>query len=172
MNGYDADSERPGVEDEGPFLAVHQNDVEHIEGIHRGDARHQRLLAVPVKRLQSEATGIHLPPLIHELLQPCIEVQVTIKSRIAELGESTHHTEGDAGAIQQYRGFKTFVDQTTGLQQIDQADGTFESHCVKRDQGFFTRISLHIGEYFFLVVNKIISRLVGGTVDDRHVKKP
>ena len=43
------------------LFAVHQNDVEHIEGIHRGDARHQRLL-VPVKRLQSEATGIHLAP--------------------------------------------------------------------------------------------------------------
>ena len=111
-------------------------------------------------------------PLIHELLQPCIEVQVTIKSRIAELGKSTHHTEGDAGAIQQDRGFKPFVDQTTGLQQIDQANGTFEGDCVKRDQGFFTRISLHIGKYFLLIVNKIISRLVGGTVDDRHVKKP
>ena len=151
---------------------MHQHDVEHIKGIHRGDARHQRLLAVSVKRLQSEATCVHLSPLIHELLQPCVEVQVTIKSGITELGESTHHTEGDARAIEQNRGFKPFGDQTAGLQKIDQANRTFESNGVKRDQGLFTRLSLHIGKDFFLVVNKIIPRLVGGTVDDRHVKKP
>ena len=123
-----------------------------------------------VKRLQRETAGIDLSALIHEFLQACIEVEMAVKSSITKLGETTHHTEGDARAIEQNRGFKPFGDQTAGLQKIDQANRTFESNGVKRDQGLFTRLSLHIGKDFFLVVNKIIPRLVGGTVDDRHVK--
>ena len=93
---------------------------------------------------------------------------MAIEGRIAKLREAPLHTEGDTGAIEQNRGFKAFVDQTAGLQQVHQADGTFEGHGVKGDQGFFTRLSFDIGKDFFLVIDEKIAWLIARTADSRH----
>ena len=72
---------------------------------------------------------------------------------------------------QQNRGFKAFVDQSAGLQQVHQTDGSFEGNGMECHQGLLTWLSLYVWKNFFLVVNEKITRLIGGAVDCRHVKK-
>jgi putative flavoprotein involved in K+ transport len=147
---------------------MQQHDVEHIQRIDRRDARHQRAFPVAIERLQSEAAGIDLAALIHELLQTGVEVEMAVEGRVAELGKTALNAESDARTIEQDRGFKPFVDQTTRLQQIDQADGSFKGHGVKSNQRFFTRFGFDIGEHLLLVVDEEIARLIGRTADSRH----
>ncbi len=147
---------------------MQQHDVEHIERIDRRDARHQGAFAMAIEGLQGKATGIDLAALVHELLQPCVEVEMAIEGGVAELGKTALHAEGDARSVKQDRGFKPFIDQATRLQQVDQTDGSFKGDGVKRDQRFFTRFGFHIGEHLLLVVHEKITRLIGRTADSRH----
>jgi hypothetical protein len=63
---------------------------------------------------------------------------------------------------------KTFIDQATSLEQVHQANRTFKGNRVESDQGFFARFRFDIGEDFLLVINKKISRLIGGASHFRH----
>ena len=96
---------------------------------------------------------------------------MAIEGSITKLRETSHHTECDARSVEQNRGFEAFVDQTTGLQQVHQTNGSFEGNGVECDQSLLTGFSLDVRKNFFLVINEEVSRLIGGTVDCRHVKK-
>ena len=87
---------------------------------------------------------------------------MAIKGGIAELGKAALDPQGHPWAIEKDRRFEPFINQTTGLQQVHQADRSFKGHGMKRDQGLFTRFCFHIRKNLFFVVHQKVAGLIGG----------
>src|SRR6185369_15835072 len=109
---------------------MQQDDVEHVQWVDRANAFDQRTLAVPVQRLQREATSVDLSALAHELLDLSVEVLMPRKRLVAQLRKAALHAESDAGPIEQDRSFETFALQPNRLQHVHQANRALERHRV------------------------------------------
>src|SRR5450432_3549197 len=95
--------ESPGVHDEGAALAVDQHQIQHVQRIDRANAFDQRAFAVPIERLQREATGKHFAALAHELLDLPVEVLRAGERFVTELRKAALHAQSHTRPVQQDR---------------------------------------------------------------------
>src|SRR3954470_12368477 len=113
---------------------MQQHEVEHVERVDRAYAFDQRALAVTVQRLQREAAGVDLAAFGHELRDLVIEVLMPRERGIPERREAALHAQRDARPVEQHRGLESLALQTRRLQQVDEADRTFERDGVEGDE--------------------------------------
>ena len=73
---------------------------------------------------------------------------MAVEGGITELRETAHYTQGDAGPVEQHGGFKPFGDQTAGLQEIHQTDGSLKSNGVKVTRAFSPGSAFTSGKTF------------------------
>ena len=80
---------------------MQEDQVEHVERADRRDAGDQRAFTMAVERLQSEAAGIDLAALRHELLDLLVHRHVAGEGLVAKGREAALHAKRDAGAVEQ-----------------------------------------------------------------------
>ncbi len=159
---------RPGIDDRGARLLVHEDAIQHVERIDRDDAGDEGFFRLPVERLGGEAAAVNLAAFLHEFREALIDEEMAGKRLVAERRKAALEAERDAGAVKQDGGLVSFAQQARGHQRVDDPDRAFKGDGVKSDESFFAGIGFDVGKDFLFVIHEEVSGFVHFFFDFWH----